>query len=284
MRSSSWCSGASPLRNFCRSFLRDPPPWASEPELWPLTCWSILLQCGQPGFWVTGTSSAIHPVMGAQAGTWVQQKARFSRERFANLGYYDDASVPSQSSQIRAVFSSSPSSRFPPASRLPARNFWKGCDHGPTARAAARAAPPGPTEKAGGRAGWESRREEEGAGASREGREAGTAGAHRPATRSRRVARSPAAPPPGRGAHGARGARGPLWTPGGSEGLQLGQSTRGTWAERDEAPASRVPAREAREPRPHGAPSLGRGRRGEHWAGPSDPATLRDSSRAREWR
>lgn len=155
---------------------------------------------------------------------------------------------------------------------------------GPTARAAARAAPPGPTEKAGGRAGWESRREEEGAGASREGREAGTAGAHRPATRSRRVARSPAAPPPGRGAHGARGARGPLWTPGGSEGLQLGQSTRGTWAERDEAPASRVPAREAREPRPHGAPSLGRGRRGEHWAGPSDPATLRDSSRAREWR
>lgn len=55
--------------------------------------------------------------------------ASTSRERFANLGYYDDASVPSQSSQIRAVFSSSPSSRFPPASRLPARNFWKGCDH-----------------------------------------------------------------------------------------------------------------------------------------------------------
>lgn len=30
---------------------------------------------------------------------------------------------------MRAVFSSSPSSCSPPASRLPAENFWKGCDH-----------------------------------------------------------------------------------------------------------------------------------------------------------
>lgn len=34
-----------------------------------------------------------------------------------------------ESSQIRAVFSSPPTSCFQSAPRLPAKKFWKGCDH-----------------------------------------------------------------------------------------------------------------------------------------------------------
>lgn len=54
VRSSSRCSGASWPRNSCRSSLRASPPWASRPELWPLT-WEGITGPGELGLRPAGS-------------------------------------------------------------------------------------------------------------------------------------------------------------------------------------------------------------------------------------